>query len=129
MKGLIPVTIYMDATPHSVAALIPTLKLSCSQAFHVSDEINRAEAIAVLLGLQWASADFLDCPCTVYCDDAAVVVTLTKGTGHLWRHHGLRRLYLTPLHGLRGNTFFIKHVQSSSILTDRLSRAVLQTLH
>lgn len=48
MEGLIPLTIYTDATPHSVAALIPTLKLTFAQAFHVLDEINRDEAMAVL---------------------------------------------------------------------------------
>lgn len=33
MLGLIPVTIYTDATPHSVAAVITTLKMSFAQAF------------------------------------------------------------------------------------------------
>lgn len=64
---------------HTRMALIPTLKLSFAQAVHVPDEINRAEAMA-----KWANAEFLDCHCTVYCDNAAIVATLTKGTGHLW---------------------------------------------
>lgn len=49
------ITMYTDATPHSVAAIIPTLKMSFAQAFQVPEEINRAEAIALLLGLQWAA--------------------------------------------------------------------------
>lgn len=47
MLGLIRVTIYTDATPHSVAAVITTLKMSFTQAFFAPEEINRAGAIAV----------------------------------------------------------------------------------
>lgn len=61
MEGLIPVTIYTDSTPHSVAAVIPALKMSFAQAFFVPEETNRAEAIALLLGLQWTSTEFTDC--------------------------------------------------------------------
>lgn len=77
------------------------------------DEINRAEVMALLLGLQWASAEFTDCHFYVYCDNSSVVSTLTKGTGTLWRHHDLRRLHLSTLHGLRGNTFEILQVSSA----------------
>lgn len=83
MEGLVPVTIYTDSTPHSVAAVIPVLKISFAQAFFVPGEINRAEAIALLLGLQWTSSEFTDCHFTVWCDSAAVVATLSKGTGVL----------------------------------------------
>lgn len=120
---------YTDATPHSVAAIIPTLKMSYAQAFHVPEEINRAEAMALLLGLQWASAEFTDCHFRIYCDNSAVVSTLTKGSGVLWRHHDLRRLHLSTLHGLRGNTFEILKISSARNLADRPSRAVLQSLH
>lgn len=96
MNGLIPVTLYTDATPHSVVAIIPTLRMSFVQAFYIPEEINRVEAIAVLrLGLQWAASEFQECHFSVWCDNAAVVATLTKGTGALWRHHDLRCLHLT----------------------------------
>lgn len=129
LPDLIPVSLYTDATPHSVAATIPTLKMSFAQAFHTPEEINRAEAIALLLGLQWASSQFTDCHFTVYCDNSSVVATLSKGTGTLWRFHDLRRLHLSTLHGLRGNTFSIVQVASAANLVDRPSRAVLDTLH
>lgn len=129
MPGLIPLTLYTDATPHSVAAIIPALNVSFAQAFHTPEEINRAEAMAVLLGLQWACAEFVDCHFTVKCDNSAVVATLAKGTGQLWRFHDLRRLLLSTLHGLRSNTFTIIKVASDANLADRPSRAVLETLH
>lgn len=90
---------------------------------------NRAEAIALLLGLQWASSEFVDCHFTIHCDNNAVVATLSKGTGVLWRFHDLRRLYLSTLHSLRGNTFTTVKVSSEANLADRPSRAVLETLH
>lgn len=117
MNGQIPVT------PHSVVAVIPTLKMSFVQAFYMPEEINRAEAITVLrLGLQWAASEFQECHFSVWCDNAAEVATLTKGSGALWRHHDLRCLHLTTLHGLRNNTFEIQHISSANNL------AVLQTL-
>lgn len=103
--------------------------MSYAQAFQAPEEINRAEAIALLLGLQWASSEFIDCHFTVHCDNSAVVATLSKGTGTLWRFHDLRRLHLSTLHGLRGNTFTIVQVSSAANLADRPSRAVLDTLH
>lgn len=109
--------------------IIPSLKLSFAQVFQVPEEINRSEAIALLLGLQRASAEFTDCHFTVYCDNSAVVVTLSKGMGALWRFHDLRKLHLTTLHGLRGNTFTIAQVSSAANLADKPSRAVLLTLH
>lgn len=129
MLGLIPVILYTDATPHSVAAIIPSLNMSFAQAFRSPEEINRAEAMAVLLGLQWACAEFVDCHFTIKCDNSAVVATLVKGTGQLWRFHDLRRLLLSTLHGLRSNTFSIVKVASEHNLADRPSRAVLETLH
>lgn len=129
LPGLIPVSLYTDATPHSVAAIIPSLKMSFAQAFQTPEEINQAEAIALLLGLQWASSEFIDCHFTIHCDNSAVVATLSKGTGTLWRFHDLRRLHLSTLHGLRGNTFTIVQVTSAANLADRPSRAVLDTLH
>lgn len=95
LPGLIPVTMYTDATPHSVAAIIPKLKMSFAQAFQVPDEINRTEAIVLLMGLQWASSEFTDCYFNVYCDNSAVVATLSKGT--LWRLHDLKGLHLSTL--------------------------------
>lgn len=63
--------------------------MSLAQAFQVPEEINRAEAITLLLGLQWASVEFTDCHFRIYCDISAVVATLSKGTGALWRFHDL----------------------------------------
>lgn len=120
---------YTDATLHSVATIIPALKMSFAQAFQVPEEINRAEAIALHLGLQWASAEFTDCHFNIFCDNSAVVATLSKGTVTLWRFHDLRRLNLSTLHGLRGNTFKISQVSLAQNLADRPSRAILQTLH
>lgn len=122
---------FTDATPHSVATIIPSLKMLFAQPFQIPEEIeiNRAEATALLLGLQWASAEFTDCHFTVHCDNSAVVATLSKGTGTLWRFHDLRRLHLSTLHGLRGNTFSIVQVSSAANLADRPSKAVLETLH
>lgn len=111
LPGLIPVTMYTDATPHSVAAIIPTLKMSFAQAFQIPEEITRAEVMALLLGLQWASAEFFDCHFKIYCDNIYVVATLSKGTGTLWRHHDLRRLHLYTLHGLRGPSKYFKSLQ------------------
>lgn len=42
LPGLIPMSLYTDATPHSVAAIIPSLNLSFAQAFQTPEEINRA---------------------------------------------------------------------------------------
>lgn len=123
MLGLIPVTIYTDATPHSVATVISTLKMSFTQAFFAPEEINRAGAIAVLSGFQWASSEFSDCHFTLWWDNSAVVATLSKGTGTLWRHHDLRRLHLSTLHGMRGNTLEIRQIRSADYPADRPSRA------
>lgn len=48
-----PRTSWMDRTqlrPHSAAAILPSMRLSMAQAFHHGKEINRAEALAALLG-------------------------------------------------------------------------------
>lgn len=106
--------------------------MAFAQAFQVPEEINRAEAIVLLLGsrpTKWASAEFTDCHFTVHCDNSAVVATLSKGTGPLWRFHDLRHIHLSTLHGLRGNTFSIVQVSSAANLADRPIRAVLMTLH
>lgn len=121
--GLIPVAIYTDTTPHSVAAVIPKLKISFAQAFFAPEEIDRAGAIAVLLELQWASSEFSDCHYTFWCDKLAVVASPSKGTGTLWRHHDLRRSHLSTLHGMRGNTLEIHHIRSADNPADRPSRA------
>lgn len=133
MNGLIPVTLYTDATPHFVVAIIPTLRMSFVQAFYIPEEINRVEAIAVLrLGLQ----SFRN------------VISVFGATMQRWSLHSPKgqehyggtttcgaytvllqafgRFTLT-LHGLRNNTFEIQHISSANNLADRPSRAVLQT--
>lgn len=80
--------------------------MSFAQAFRTPEEINRGEAIALLLGLQWASQEFTDCHLTVHCDNYSVAATLSKGTGDA-------TTYLSTLHGLRGNTFDIVQVASA----------------
>lgn len=53
-KGLrdwpVAVNLYTDATPHSVAAIVPSMRTSVAQAFIHREEINRAEALAAILG-------------------------------------------------------------------------------
>lgn len=98
-----------NATPHSVAAILPSM----AQAFHHGKEINRAEALAALLGVSWAAGDeLLDSQITIWTDNAAVFNTLSRGTGHLWRFHDLRRLYLSVMHRLRGNTWEVRSADS-----------------
>lgn len=56
-KGLmdwpVSVNLYTDATPNSVAAIVPSIRTSVSQAFVHTEEINRAGAIAAILGITW----------------------------------------------------------------------------
>lgn len=131
LPGLIPVTTYTDATPHSVAAIIPTLNTSFAQAFQIPEEINRAEAVALLLGLQWASVEFV----AVILKYIVTTVLSSQRCRKEQAHSGVTTtsaasIYLpSTLHGLRGNTFEILQVASAQNLADGPSRAVLQTLH
>lgn len=55
-------------TPHSVVAIIPTLRMAFVQAFYIPEEINRVEAIAVLcVGLQWAASEFQESGMSFQC--------------------------------------------------------------
>lgn len=53
------VNLFTDGTPHSVAAILPSMRLSMAQAFHHGEEINSAEAFTALLGFSWAASDEL----------------------------------------------------------------------
>lgn len=97
--------VWTQLRPYSVAAILPSMR-SMAQAFHHGKEINRAEALAALLGLSWAAGDeLLDSHITLWTDNAAVFNTLREG-GHLWRFHDLRRLYLSVMHRLRASSKF-----------------------
>lgn len=122
------VNLFTDATPHSVAAIIPSLNLCYAQAFLTPEEINRAEAVAALRGLSWAASQLLDTHIVLFVDNASVFSTLRSGTGRLWRHHDLRRMYLSMLHNLRHNTFEVQPILSEDNPADRPSRQVLRTL-
>lgn len=60
-KGLmywpVSVNLYTDVTLHSVAAIVPSMRTSVAQTFVCTEEINRAEAIAAILGLTWACGE------------------------------------------------------------------------
>lgn len=45
MDGPMAVNLFTDATPHSVAAILPSMGISMAQAFQHPEEINRAEAL------------------------------------------------------------------------------------
>lgn len=47
--------LYTDATPWSIAAVLPSMTAHFAQAFEKETEINRAELIAGIQGLLWAA--------------------------------------------------------------------------
>lgn len=55
----VAVNLFLDAIPHSVAAIIQNMCISVAQAFFCPDKINRADDLAALLGLQWAAGEEL----------------------------------------------------------------------
>lgn len=123
MDWPVSVNLYLDATLNSVAAIVPSMRTSVAQAFVHIEEINRAEAIAAILGLMWACGEeFLNTHEILWVD------TLRRGTGALWRFHDLRRLYLSMLHSLRGNTWEVRQNPGMNNLADRPSSAVLAAL-
>lgn len=99
------INLFTDATPHSIAAIIPSLGMSFAQALKRPEDINRAEAIAALVGLNWACEELVDTHITLNVDNASVFSTLRSGTGRLWRFYDLRRLHLSVLHALGTNPF------------------------
>lgn len=129
LDGVVVVNLYTDATPHSIAAILPALGLAHAQAFLQLEEINRAEAIAALSGLTWACGENLDTHFVLWVDNASVFSTLRSGTGTLWRFHDLSRMYLSKLHRMRGNTFEVQPIAGVDNTADLPSREVLDTLH
>lgn len=126
MDWPVSVNLYLDATLNSVAAIVPSMRTSVAQAFVHIEEINRAEAIAAILGLTLACGEeFLNTHEILWVDNAA---TLRWGTGALWRFHDLRQLYLSMLHSLRGNTWKVRQNPGMNNLADCPSRAVLTAL-
>lgn len=76
-KGLmdwpVSVNLYTDATPHTVATIVPSLRTSIAQAFDHTEEINRAEAFAAILGLTWARGEeFLNTNVILYVDNVTL---------------------------------------------------------
>lgn len=45
MECSVPVNLYTDATPHSVAAMVPSMRTSVPQVFVNTEEINRTEPL------------------------------------------------------------------------------------
>lgn len=89
--------LYTDATPHSIAAIITTMDISYAQE---PEEINRAEMIVAIRGLVWAAEQVRETNLILHVDNAAVFSNLRTGTGRTFRHHDVRRLYLSMLHSL-----------------------------
>lgn len=63
IDGVMVVNLYTDATPQSIAPILPAQGLAHAQVFMRSEEINRAEAIAAIAGK--TSTLYLSCGSTV----------------------------------------------------------------
>lgn len=129
MDPLLTTDLFTDATPWSIAAVLTSYKEHFAQAFEQRTEQNRAELIAALQGLIWASSIVRDTKITVYTDNAATFCALRSGTGKTLRQHDIRRLYLSMLHQLHGNTYEVATVTGATNPADKPSRDVLRTLH
>lgn len=122
--------LYTDATPDSTAAIIQALNTSFAQAFQQPKTINRAEMITAIRGLHRAAQKVRDTHLVLHEDNAATFSSLRNGTGRIFRHHDIRRLYLSMLHGLNHNTFRVGPIAGEAHNpADAPSRNILATLH
>lgn len=64
-------------------------------------------------GFIWAAEELTDTCFILHIDNTAVYSSLQSGTGRTFRHPDLRRLDLSMLHKLRGNTFRVEPVAGS----------------
>lgn len=128
MDPIAEVNLFTDATPHSIAAIIPALDIAHARAFDAPEEINYAEMAAAIDGLVWAFAELGDTHNRLYTDNATVLHSLLSGKGYLFRRHLLRRLYLSMLHTLQDNTFSVHAVTGLDNPADKPSRDILQHL-
>lgn len=121
--------LFSDATPNSVAAIIPALNISWAQAFESPTEINEAETVAGIMGLIWAAEELRDTHLILHTDNASAFCALRSGRGRTMRKYYIRRLFLSMLHSLGTNTYEVRDVQGSANPADAPSRDVLRTLH
>lgn len=128
MDPIAEVNLYTDATPNSIAAIIPALDMAHARAFDQTEEINFAEMAAAIDGLTWAASDVRDTHIKLYTDNATVLHSLLSGKGYLFRRHLLRRLYLSMLHALHDNTFSVHGVTGLDNPADKPSREILEQL-
>lgn len=128
MDPIAEVNLYTDATPNSLAAIIPALDKAHARAFNEGEEINFAEMAAAIDGLMWAANEVRDTHIRLYTDNATVLHSLLSGKGYLFRRHILRRLYLSMLHALNDNTFSVHGITGADNPADRPSREILGQL-
>lgn len=119
--------VYSDATPHSVAGIIPDLNISWAQAFREPEEINFAEVVAAINTLIWAAEEVTDTHLILYTDNATALSALRSGRGRIMRFHHIRRLFLSMLHRLRHNTYEVQPIMGVNNPADAPSREVLNT--
>lgn len=125
-----PMTIsaFSDATPHSIAGIIPQMNISFAQAFTASEEINHAETVAAIQTIVWACEELVDTHIKLYVDNATALSALRSGRGRVMRSHAIRRLFLSMLHNLGSNTFEVQPILGVDNPADAPSRDVLNTL-
>lgn len=128
MDPIAEVNLYTDATPNSIAAIIPSLDVAHARAFDCPEEINFAEMAAAIDGLTWAATELRDTHIRLYTDNATVLHSLLSGKGYLFRRHLLRRLYLSMIHSLHDNTFSVHAVTGLDNPADKPSRDILEHL-
>lgn len=120
--------LFTDATPWSVAAIIPVRDAHYAQAFQNRTEINRAELTAAIKGLSWAASLETDTQIPLYVDNASTFCALRSGSGRTLRQHNLRAMFLSMLHSLNGNTYEVQPITGNTNPADKPSRAILETI-
>lgn len=128
-----PVIVYVDATPHSVAAFCPQYNEGWAQAFERPTTINIAEMAANLMGAQWAltgSSIPQDRDVIIYTDSQVAFWGLSNLNSVIL--HNIP-LFMTCMFNLY-NSLIKRYcawrwVPSDANLADGPSRDVLHTLH
>jgi hypothetical protein len=123
------IALYKDATPTSVAAVIPGPPRAIVQHYTDTRTIAFTEMAAALRGLLWYIRDVLTEPTTItlYTDSSTVYYTLVKGTGLTLRASPLlQQLFVATWMNKNkaGHGLVVRWVPSEHNLADPLTRGV-----
>lgn len=89
-----PVKVYTDATPESIAIVIPSHNISKTLKFRQEYEVNLLEGVAALLGLNLALENFPNCSIDMYCHNLTCVYNFRRGKEKLFNYVIIRKLFV-----------------------------------